>query len=79
MCIHRNISIMIEISYSLMYPPNYCSPQGSVLGPSLFSIYIRPIVDIIKNTPNIHYHILSDDIQLGESNRIRTLSVSQKP
>ena len=30
----------------------------------LFSIYIRPIDDLINNFPNIHYHIFADDIQL---------------
>ena len=39
-------------------------PQGSVLGPSLFSIYIHPIADLIKNFPNIQDHIFADDIQL---------------
>ena len=32
--------------------------------PSLFSNYIRPIADLIKKFPNIHYHIFADDIQL---------------
>ena len=61
---NRNISIMIEKSYSPLSPLNYGIPQGSVLGPSFFSIYIRPIADLIKKFPNIHYHIFADDIQL---------------
>ena len=52
---------MIESPIS---PLNHGIPQGSVVGPSLFSIYIRPISDLIKNFPNIHYHIFADDIQL---------------
>ena len=53
---------MIDKSYSPLSPLNYSIPQGSVLGPSLFSIYIRPIADLIKKFPNIHYHIFADDI-----------------
>ena len=61
---NRNISIMIEKLYSPLPPLNHGIPQGSFLGPSLFSIYIRPIADLIKNFPNIHYHIFADDIKL---------------
>ena len=61
---NRNISIMIDKSYSPLSPLNHGIPQGSVLGPSLFSICIRPIADPIKKFPNIHYHIIADDIQL---------------
>ena len=55
---------MIEKSYSPLSPLNHGIPQGSFLGLSLFSIYIRPIADLIKNYPNIHYNIFADDIQL---------------
>ena len=50
---NRNISIIIKSPIS---PLNHCIPQGSVMGPSLFYIYIRPIAYLIKNFPNIHYH-----------------------
>ena len=59
---NRNISIMIDKSYSPLSPLNHGILQGSVLGTSLFSIYIRPIADLINKFPNIHYHIVADDI-----------------
>ena len=38
--------------------------QGSVLGPSLFSIYVYPLTSIISKYPNIYYHLYAYDIQL---------------
>ena len=55
---------MIDKSHSPLSSLNHGIPQGSVLSPPLFSIYIRPIADLIKTFPNIHYHIFADDIQM---------------
>ena len=47
-------------------------PEGSVLGPVLFSVYITPIADII-NTRGLQYICYADDIQLFTSFDPRSL------
>ena len=39
-------------------------PQGSILSPILFSIYLIPLQTIMKRYPSITYNLYADDIEL---------------
>ena len=42
----------------------YGVPQGSVLGPLLFFLYILHLKNIISNFPSVKYKMFADDIKL---------------
>ena len=51
---------------SALAPVHSCVPQGSVLGPILFIMYIKPLSAIIDSHSIIH-HSFADDLQLHMS------------
>ena len=61
---NRYYSIRIE---SHLTKPRLISngvPQESVLAPTLFNIYLSPLLDIFDKYPDINFHVYADDIQI---------------
>ena len=60
----RTYSVKINSLFSQSYPLNFGVPQGSVLSPILFAIYLRPLSKLLQSYTLIKYNIYADDIVL---------------
>ena len=61
---NRSSSVRINTHSSPSRSITHGVPQGSVLCPLLFNIYLLPMFDIFTDYPDISFHTYADDLQL---------------
>ena len=73
---HRFQSVLIEGAASAASPLVFGVPQGSVLGPVLFTLYTQPLSDVIM-AHACDFHKYADDTQLSKSSSVENFNVAE--
>lgn len=75
----RSQSVKINDAVSSKQSLKYGVPQGSVLGPLLFTMYTTPLGNIFSSHPLVSHHIYADDTQvyIGLSQRDPACALGQ--